>query len=136
MTEVDINRRLSLAGLGAAALVPLIVGTAAAQTASGSVMDRIMSEKKFKIGYIPSPPSIIKDPASGEIRGFSVDAMRYVCSALKVEPVLSSTFSALGQFSFAYSTLAPPWISAMRMPSRFKSDGLEKRVSSFFTTAL
>ncbi len=91
MTEVDINRRLSLAGLGAAALVPLIVGTAAAQTASGSVMDRIMSEKKFKIGYIPSPPSIIKDPASGEIRGFSVDAMRYVCSALKVEPVLVET---------------------------------------------
>src|SRR3981081_4032649 len=83
MTEVDINRRLSLAGLGAAA--------AAAQTASGSVMDRIMSEKKFKIGYIPSPPSIIKDPASGEIRGFSVDAMRYICSALKVEPVLVET---------------------------------------------
>ena len=91
MTEVDINRRLSLAGLGAAALMPLVVGTAAAQTASGSVMDRIMSEKKFKIGYIPSPPSIIKDPASGEIRGFSVDAMRYVCSALKVEPVLVET---------------------------------------------
>jgi ABC-type amino acid transport substrate-binding protein len=91
MTEVDINRRLSLAGLGAAALMPLVVGTAAAQTASGSVMDRIMSEKKFKIGYIPSPPSIIKDPASGETRGFSVDAMRYICSALKVEPVLVET---------------------------------------------
>jgi len=90
MTEVDINRRLSLAGLGAAAYA---AGRrhCRAQTASGSVMDRIMSEKKFKIGYIPSPPSIIKDPASGEIRGFSVDAMRYVCSALKVEPVLVET---------------------------------------------
>src|SRR6266446_7113257 len=91
MTEVDINRRLSLAGLGAAALVPLIAGTAAAQTASGSVMDRIMSEKKFKIGYIPSPPSIIKDPASGEIRGFSVDAMRLICKTLSVEPVFVET---------------------------------------------
>jgi polar amino acid transport system substrate-binding protein len=88
MTEVDIHRRLSLAGLGAAALLPLAATAAVAQSAPGSAMDRIMSEKKFKIGYIPSPPSIIKDPASGEIKGFSVDAMRYVCGALKVEPVL------------------------------------------------
>ena len=59
MTEdVNIGRRLGLAGLGAAALLPLAANTALAQS-PGGVMDRIVSEKKFKIGYIPSPPSTI-----------------------------------------------------------------------------
>jgi len=58
-----------------------------AQTAGGGMMDRIIGEKKFKIGYIPSPPSIIKDPASGDLKGFAVDAMRFICTTLNVEPV-------------------------------------------------
>jgi len=91
MTDVSISRRLSLAGVGAAALLPLVVGTAAAQTASGGTMDRILRDKKFKIGHIPSPPSVIKDPASGELKGFAVDAMRFICTTLKVEPVFVET---------------------------------------------
>ncbi|HJP68055.1 MAG TPA: ABC transporter substrate-binding protein [Sphingomicrobium sp.] len=86
MTEdVNIGRRLGLAGLGAAVLLPLAANTVLAQS-PGGVMDRIISEKKFKIGYIPSPPSTIKDPASGDLKGFGVDAMRYVCSTLNIEP--------------------------------------------------
>lgn len=88
--EVNIGRRLGLAGLGAAALLPLAANTALAQNPGGT-MDRILSEKKFKIGYIPSPPSTIKDPASGEIKGFGVDAMRYVCSTLNVQADLVET---------------------------------------------
>lgn len=88
--EVNIGRRLGLVGLGAAALLPLAANTALAQSPGGA-MDRIMSEKKFKIGYIPSPPSTIKDPASGELKGFGVDAMRYICTTLNVEPVFVET---------------------------------------------
>ena len=88
--EVNVGRRLGLAGLGAAALLPLAANTALAQNPSGT-MDRVISEKKFKIGYIPSPPSIIKDPASDELKGFSVVAMRYVCSTLHVEPAFVET---------------------------------------------
>ena len=54
-------------------------------------MDRIMGEKKFKIGYIPSPPSTIKDPASGDLKGFGVDAMRYVCTSPNVGTVFVET---------------------------------------------
>jgi ABC-type amino acid transport substrate-binding protein len=88
--EVNVGRRLGLVGLGAAALLPLAAGAAMAQSPGGT-MDRIMSEKKFKIGFIPSPPSTIRDPASGELRGFGVDAMRYVCTSLNVEPAFVET---------------------------------------------
>ncbi len=88
--EVNIGRRLGLAGLGAAALLPLAANTVLAQS-PGGVVDRIMTGKKFKIGYIPSPPSTIKDPASGDIKGFGVDAMRYICTTLKVEAELIET---------------------------------------------
>ncbi|CAN5912651.1 hypothetical protein BH11PSE3_BH11PSE3_39720 [soil metagenome] len=104
--EVNIGRRLGFAALGAAALLPLAANTVMAQSAGGA-MDRIISEKKFKIGFIPSPPTTIKDPASGELKGFGVDAMRFICTTLKVEPVFVETtwanFSSglnSGQFDF------------------------------------
>jgi polar amino acid transport system substrate-binding protein len=90
MTEWSIPRRLGFASLGAAGLAPLIAGAAQAQGAGG-VMDRIIREKQFKIGFIPSPPSTIKDPASGQLRGFGVDAMRFICTTLNVEPVFVET---------------------------------------------
>ena len=90
MTEWSIPRRLGFASLGAAGLAPLIAGAAQAQGAGG-VMDRIIREKQFKIGYIPSPPSTIKDPASGDLKGFGVDAMRFICTPLGVQPVFVET---------------------------------------------
>jgi polar amino acid transport system substrate-binding protein len=90
MTEWSIPRRLGFASLGAAGLAPLIAGAAQAQGAGG-VMDKIIREKQFKIGFIPSPPSTIKDPASGQLKGFGVDAMRFICTTLNVEPVFVET---------------------------------------------
>src|SRR5258707_15592332 len=89
MTDSNFTRRLGL-GLGAVGVAALMAREAAAQ-GSGGAMDRIISEKKFKIGYIPSPPSVIKDPASGDLKGFAVDAMRFICTTLKVEPVFVET---------------------------------------------
>lgn len=88
--EVNVGRRLGLAGLGVAALLPLAANTAMAQS-PGGVMERIMSSKKFKIGYIPSPPSNIKDPATGELKGFGIDGIKYVCQAMNVEPEFVET---------------------------------------------
>jgi ABC-type amino acid transport substrate-binding protein len=93
MTDWNFGRRLGIAGLGAVGVAALMTRHAAAQT-PGSVIDRIMAEKKFKIGYIPSPPSTIKDPASGELKGFAVDGMRFICKTLGVEPVFIETTPA------------------------------------------
>ncbi len=88
--DLNFTRRIGMAGLGAVGVAALLTRSAAAQ-GTGGAMDRIISEKKFKIGYIPSPPSTIKDPASGELKGFGVDAMRFICKTLSVEPVFVET---------------------------------------------
>ena len=88
--DMNFTRRIGMAGLGAVGVAALLTRSAAAQ-GTGGAMDRIISEKKFKIGYIPSPPSTIKDPASGELKGFGVDAMRFICKTLSVEPVFVET---------------------------------------------
>ena len=93
MTEdTNFSRRAGLAaGLGAIGVAAVLTRGANAQTAGGGVMDRIMSEKKFKIGYIPSPPSNIKDPATGELKGFGIDGMKFICKSMNVEPVFVET---------------------------------------------
>jgi polar amino acid transport system substrate-binding protein len=88
--DLNFTRRIGFAGLGAVGVAALMTRSAAAQ-GTGGIMDRIISEKKFKIGYIPSPPSVIKDPASGELKGFAIDAVRFICKTLSVEPVFVET---------------------------------------------
>src|SRR4051812_49356949 len=62
------------------ALMAWTVGAADAQT-----MDRILADKKVKIGFIPSPPSTIKDPKTGDLTGFYVDAVRLIFKQVNIE---------------------------------------------------
>src|SRR5690348_12888576 len=71
-------KRFVIAAL--AILAAWSIGTAHAQT-----MDRILSAKKVKVGFIPSPPSTIKDPKTGDLSGFYVDAVRLVFKQVNVE---------------------------------------------------
>src|SRR4051794_23247248 len=80
-----LSRALLAAAVAAIAL-PLLAGAAAAQ-----VMDRILSEKKIKIAFIPSPPGTIKDPKTGELGGFYIDSIRLVFKQINVEPVFIET---------------------------------------------
>jgi ABC-type amino acid transport substrate-binding protein len=100
----SIVRRSLLVGSMLAALVT----TANMNTASAQIMDRILKEKTIKIGYIPSPPTIIKDPATGEVKGSNVEAVRYIFKTIGVEPVFVettwATFAAglqAGQFDYS-----------------------------------
>lgn len=81
-----VRRSLLLGSMLAALVVP-----ASVQPVSAQVMDRILKEKSIKIGYIPSPPGTIKDPASGEIKGFYVEGVRYIFKTIGVEPVFVET---------------------------------------------
>jgi polar amino acid transport system substrate-binding protein len=64
---------------------------ATSQPADAQVMDRILKEKTIKVGYIPSPPGTIKDPATGEVKGYYVEGLRYIFKAIGVEPVMVET---------------------------------------------
>ncbi|QRG08475.1 amino acid ABC transporter substrate-binding protein [Xanthobacter dioxanivorans] len=68
-----------------------LVVSATVQPARAQVMDRILKDRSIKIGYIPSPPGTIKDPASGEVKGYYVDGVRYIFKAIGVEPVFVET---------------------------------------------
>jgi ABC-type amino acid transport substrate-binding protein len=81
-----VRTGLRLAALAVAAALMAGIGAAHAQ-----VMDRILSEKKIKIGFIPSPPGTIKDPKSGELSGFYVDSIRLVFKQVNVEPQFVET---------------------------------------------
>jgi ABC-type amino acid transport substrate-binding protein len=81
-----VRRSLLLGGLLTALVAPAI-----SQPANAQVMDRILREKTIKIGYIPSPPGTIKDPASGEVKGFYVEGVRYIFKTIGVEPVFVET---------------------------------------------
>lgn len=80
-----LRRSLLLAGLTTVAV------SAGVPPASAQVMDRILREKTVKVGYIPSPPGTIKDPASGDVKGYYVDGLRYIFKAVGVEVVLVET---------------------------------------------
>lgn len=75
-----------LAGILVAALVGLLPGSPPDAGAADS-LSRILKEKVFNIGYIPSPPGAIKDPKTGELSGFYIDAIRFVCTTIGVKPV-------------------------------------------------
>lgn len=82
-------RILRLAAL--AAIVMACVAGFAFGSANAQVMDRILSEKKIKIGFIPSPPGTIKDPKTGELSGFYVDAVRLIFKQANIEPEFVET---------------------------------------------
>jgi polar amino acid transport system substrate-binding protein len=71
------------------ALALLLAG--AAHAAEAGTLDKILKEKVFNIGYIPSPPGAIKDPKTGELSGFYIDSIRYVAEIMNVKPVFHET---------------------------------------------
>lgn len=86
---INLGRRLfALAGL---ILLATVLLAAPQQQAQAQVMDRILKDRKIRIGYIPSPPGTIKDPASGEVKGYYVDGVRYIFKTINVEPEFIET---------------------------------------------
>ncbi|WP_029007357.1 substrate-binding periplasmic protein [Azospirillum halopraeferens] len=75
-------------------LFTLLVGTLVAFTglarAAGEV-EAILRQGELKIGYIPSPPGTAKDPKTGELTGFYVDAARSIAEQMGVRPVFVET---------------------------------------------
>lgn len=68
-----------------AALLGVLLGTAPEANAQGE-LDRILREKKVRVGWISSPPHMMKNPTSGKLEGYFVDAIRYVFKEVDVEP--------------------------------------------------
>src|ERR1700749_4686036 len=87
---MSIVKRL-LSTLAGSALIATLAVVASGLPARAQVMDRILKDRKIKIGYIPSPPGTIKDPASGDVTGYYVDGVRYIFKTINVEPEFVET---------------------------------------------
>jgi ABC-type amino acid transport substrate-binding protein len=101
------NRR-TLIRCALAFLFAMPIIAVAADQAAAQLMDKILREKKVKIGYIPSPPGTIKDSATGQVTGYYVEGVRYMFKTVNVEPEFVETtwanFAAglqSGQFDFS-----------------------------------
>jgi polar amino acid transport system substrate-binding protein len=69
-----------------ALLLAAPIFAASTDHAAAQLMDKILKEKKIRIGYIPSPPGTIKDPKTGEVTGYYVEGVRYMFKTIGVEP--------------------------------------------------
>jgi ABC-type amino acid transport substrate-binding protein len=121
-----------------------VVSPAPVQAQTQNTFERIQREKKIRFGFIPSPPSAIRDPATGNISGFYVDAARAIAELMQVEPVLVETTwanfaSALqaGQFDVSiaatFATIPRAMAVSFTNPINYQSfSGMKKKGDARF----
>lgn len=86
MTSLKLElRRGTRAILAIVALFFVMMAEIPSASAQGE-LDRILREKKVNIGWISSPPHMMKNSNSGKLEGYYVDAIRYIFKELDVEP--------------------------------------------------
>lgn len=78
------------AGLFSAVAALLVMSFANVATAQGS-LEEILTKKKVNICWVSSPPQEMKDPKTGKVTGYFVDAARFMFEQIKVEPVFLET---------------------------------------------
>ena len=105
-----------------------------AQVIEKSAMERITSEGKLKICFMPWPPVMMKDPNTGAVSGESVDAVNIIAeeAGLKVEYIESTwgTFAAAiqaGQCDAAigiFSTIQRATVLSFARPMFYTGNGV------------
>lgn len=77
-------------------ILATVVMTSVPASAQEGTLDRVLRDKKITIGWVPSPPQMMRDPATGELKGYFVEAARYIFNEVGVEPEFVETnFSSL-----------------------------------------
>lgn len=78
------------------------------KSAPTSTLDKIQKGGVMKVGYIVYPPTVIKDPNTGELSGHFVDAARFMAKVMDVKiEFIEATWSTFvgglqsGQFDFS-----------------------------------
>ncbi|MBM3952798.1 MAG: amino acid ABC transporter substrate-binding protein [Rhodospirillales bacterium] len=80
-----VLRQVARSVVACVALFGVLLATVPTASAQGE-LDRILREKKVKVGWIASPPHMMKNPTSGKLEGYFIDAIRYIFKEVDVEP--------------------------------------------------
>jgi ABC-type amino acid transport substrate-binding protein len=83
--------------LAFAALCACTQGGGAPAPSANNTLDEIKKRGELRAGYHVEPPSIVKDPATGNLSGAFVGAVRQIAAGLKVK----ATFVEVGLADFA-----------------------------------
>ncbi len=82
--------------VAAALMLAFLIG--AAPKAEARELDEILDSKEIHLGYIIYPPLMNRDPQSGELSGFVIEALNFMFESIKIKPVWVevgwSTFAA------------------------------------------
>jgi polar amino acid transport system substrate-binding protein len=54
-------------------------------------LDQIIASGELRVGYIVTPPNAIKDPATGNLSGFDVDAIREIAKQMGLKTTFTET---------------------------------------------
>ena len=77
--------RVLLVVVTAMALTACTTGQNIAQQPSASAYDRVIDSGVIRVGYVPYPPGLIKDPNTGNLSGIFYDALEEAGAALGLE---------------------------------------------------
>jgi polar amino acid transport system substrate-binding protein len=56
--------------------------TTANKPAAARTLDQIVSSGELRVGYIVTPPNVIRDPATGDLTGFDIDAIKEIANMM------------------------------------------------------
>ena len=89
--------RLAAGTVGILVGIVGLLASAALQPVYSRSLDQIISGGELRVGYIVTPPNAIKDPMTGNLSGFDVDAIREIAKQMG----LKTTFIETGWGTFA-----------------------------------
>jgi ABC-type amino acid transport substrate-binding protein len=88
---MEQKRRVIYWAIACFLLFILSTGVIQQAFAQETTFQKILRERKFNIGYVVLPPAVIKDPKTGDLSGHFIDSIKFICSEMKVEPILQET---------------------------------------------
>lgn len=68
-----------------------VFASSALQPVCARGLDQIISSGELRVGYIVTPPNAIKDPATGNLSGFDVDAIREIAKQMGLKTTFTET---------------------------------------------
>jgi ABC-type amino acid transport substrate-binding protein len=87
---INMNRVVPVVAVVIAVLALILSGLAyfspegAAPAPTVSTLEKVKREGVMRVGYIPWPPTVIKDPTTGKLSGHFIDAIEYIANELGV----------------------------------------------------
>jgi polar amino acid transport system substrate-binding protein len=86
MENTQNSNTLKIVGLVVLVLITSFIGTKLfspkSTSQSGDLAQKVLASKEIRVGYVVYPPSLIKDPNTGELSGIFYDALNKAASNL------------------------------------------------------